>query len=70
MLLLHKGLDCVCVWHTTIALHHCCPSPAPALLLRGGSRFLGLCEGAQAAADPGFGRRSADPSGTVRRPSE
>ena len=27
--------------HTTIALHHCRPSPAPALLLRGGSRFLG-----------------------------
>ena len=27
--------------HTTIALLHCRPSPAPALLLRGGSRFLG-----------------------------
>ena len=26
---------------TTIALLHCRPSPAPALLLRGGSRFLG-----------------------------
>ena len=27
--------------HTTIALLHCRPSSAPALLLRGGSRFLG-----------------------------